>query len=66
MLIILAANTAYAKVLHLPCDYPVIQDAIIDALDGDTVLVADVTYTGAGNKNLTVLGKQITVTSEWT
>jgi len=41
-----------------------IQDGIDTACDGDTVMVADGTYTGAGNKNLTFNGKAITVRSE--
>jgi len=46
-----------------PC-YSTIQTAINAASAGDTVLVADGTYTGAGNKYLDFLGKAITVQSE--
>jgi len=47
-----------------PADFNNIQAAISDANDGDTVLVADGTYTGPGNLNIDFLGKAITVRSE--
>ncbi len=44
--------------------YNCLQDAIDAAVDGDTVLVAEGTYTGEGNRDIDFLGKAITVRSE--
>jgi len=44
-------------------DYTTIQAAINDANDFDTVIVADGTYTGLGNRNIDFLGKPITIKS---
>jgi len=41
-----------------------IQDGIDAALDGDTVLAADGTYKGDGNRDIDFLGKTITVRSQ--
>ena len=47
-----------------PADFNNIQAAIDDSNDGDTVLVADGTYTGDGNRDIDFHGKAITVKSE--
>ena len=47
-----------------PADFNNVQAAIIDASDGDTVLVKDGRYTGTGNRNIDFRGKAITVKSE--
>jgi len=50
--------------LHVPSEYPTIQEAIDASADGDTILIAPGTYTGDGNRDLYVHEWQIVLKSE--
>ena len=60
-----AQTTIYVDIANCPGlgsgtqvdPFCLIQDGIDEAVDGDTVLIADGTYTGIGNKNLSFDGK---------
>jgi hypothetical protein len=58
------ALPSFAATIHVPADQPTIQAGIDAAQPGDTVLVADGTHKGEGNKNLDFKGKAITLQSE--
>lgn len=53
----------HAADLHVPAAFPTIQAAIDAAVAGDRVVVADGVYSGRGNVDLTLAGKEITVMS---
>ena len=55
---------AQAATLTVPAQYPTIQAAINASANGDTVLIADGTYTGDGNRDIDFGGKNITATSQ--
>ncbi len=56
-------HTARGAVHWVPWDYTTIQAAVDAAVDSDTVLIADGTYTGDGNRDIYFNGKAITVSS---
>ncbi len=61
--LILIPCAGSAIIIHVPSEYPTIQAGIDATSDGDTVLVADGTYTGPGNRDLDYGGRAITVMS---
>ena len=61
--VLLMASSVLAAELNVPFDYPNIQDAVEAAENGDVVVLAIGTYTGAGNSNVNMKGKTVTVRS---
>jgi len=55
---------SYSATLSVPSAFPKIQDAINVAVTGDVVEVDDGVYSGPGNRNISTLGKAITVRSK--
>jgi predicted outer membrane repeat protein len=66
--LVTTATTFAGNIIYVdddgPADFNNIQAAIDDSSDGDTIIVADGTYTGAGNREISFRGKAITVRSE--
>jgi len=64
----MACTSAAGRTIYVddngPADFNNIQSAIDDANDGDTIVVADGTYTGDGNRDIEFLGKVITLRSK--
>jgi hypothetical protein len=64
LLMILGAQVCQAATIHVPTDSATIQAGINGAMEGDTVIVEDGTYTGDGNRDMSLDGKNIVVMSE--
>jgi parallel beta-helix repeat protein len=62
--LLLFSATVFAATYYVPDHFGTIQAALDGATDGDEIIVRDGTYTGAGNKNLSFLGKALTLRSE--
>ncbi len=64
MALLPCALAARADEIHVPDDFPTIQEGVDAAVDGDEVIIADGVYSGDGNHSINFLGKLITVRSE--
>jgi predicted outer membrane repeat protein len=64
LLVLLGIGSTSAVELYVPGDYSTIQAAIDASINGDTIFVADGTYTGEGNHDIDFKGRSITIKSE--
>ena len=58
-----AAGRAQAATINVPTQFATLQDAVSAAAAGDTILLANGTYTGAKNREIDFGGKNLTVKS---
>lgn len=56
-------SSSYAAVLMVPETYPTIQGAVDAASTSDTISVAPGTYTGPGNRDITIIEKSVLLRS---
>ncbi len=64
LLTLLLPALVRAATLNVPAQYQTIQAGVNAAVNGDTVLVADGTYSGPGNRDIDFHGKSLTVASQ--
>jgi predicted outer membrane repeat protein len=62
--LVIAPLAAPAATIHVPANMPTLQEGIDAAAAGDTVLVADGTYTGVLNRDIEFHGVNLTLKSE--
>lgn len=62
--VISIASMSIAAVHRVPSVYTTIQRAVDAASEGDTILIADGTYTGAGNMDIELYGLNLVIISE--
>jgi predicted outer membrane repeat protein len=62
-LVLLAAGSAVGGVIQVPADQPSLQAAIVSAVPGDEIIVADGVYSGPSNRELSFAGKDIVLRS---
>ena len=64
LIVLFSLQHVQARICQIPADSSTIQACVNGAVNSDTVLVADGTYTGDGNRNIDFGGKLIVVMSE--
>ena len=61
----MSGQYATATIVNVPNDQPTIQDGIDAAFNGDTVFIENNTYSGTGNRNLSIpFGRNIVIQGE--
>ena len=64
IILTVAVSPVQSATIHVPADEPTIQAGINATVAGDTVLVADGTYIGDGNRDIDFGGKGVVLKSE--